>query len=70
MRRVRRHPRLHTSAVHHPHNRKGGKEQPGLNAHFDDEAGYIRQFGGVHVGIATQTPNGLGSCPSCAMPKA
>ena len=35
------------------------KEQPGLNAHFDDEADIIRQFGGVHVGIATQTPNGL-----------
>lgn len=34
-------------------------EQPGINAHFDDEADLIRQFGGVHVGIATQTPNGL-----------
>ncbi len=34
-------------------------EQPGLNAHFDDEAGIIKQFGGVHVGIATQTPSGL-----------
>lgn len=38
---------------------KAVKEQPGLNAHFDDEASLIRQFGGVHVGIATQTPNGL-----------
>lgn len=38
---------------------KAVKEQPGLNAHFDDEADMIRQFGGVHVGIATQTPNGL-----------
>jgi len=38
---------------------KAVKEQPGLNAHFDDEADIIRQFGGVHVGIATQTPNGL-----------
>ncbi|WP_273728453.1 dihydrolipoamide acetyltransferase family protein [Brucella gallinifaecis] len=38
---------------------KAVKEQPGLNAHFDDEADVIRQFGGVHVGIATQTPNGL-----------
>ncbi|NNU59416.1 dihydrolipoamide acetyltransferase family protein [Ochrobactrum soli] len=38
---------------------KAAKEQPGLNAHFDDEADIIRQFGGVHVGIATQTPNGL-----------
>lgn len=34
-------------------------EQPGLNAHFDDEAGIITQFGGVHVGIATQTASGL-----------
>ncbi|WP_407976982.1 dihydrolipoamide acetyltransferase family protein [Brucella pseudogrignonensis] len=38
---------------------KAVKEQPGLNAHFDDEADIIRQFGGVHVGIATQTPSGL-----------
>lgn len=38
---------------------KAVKEQPGLNAHFDDEADIIRQFGGVHMGIATQTPNGL-----------
>jgi len=35
------------------------KEQPQFNAHFDDEAGIIRQFGAVHVGIATQTDNGL-----------
>lgn len=35
------------------------REQPQLNAHFDDEAGILSQFGGVHVGIATQTPNGL-----------
>ena len=34
-------------------------EQPGINAHFDDEAGVIRQFGGVHIGIAAQTPAGL-----------
>jgi len=34
-------------------------EQPGLNAHFDDEAGVLTQFGGVHVGIATQTEGGL-----------
>ncbi len=38
---------------------KAVKEQPGLNAHFDDEADIIREYGGVHVGIATQTPNGL-----------
>lgn len=35
------------------------KEQPSLNAHYDDEAGVIHQFGGVHIGIATQTPSGL-----------
>lgn len=34
-------------------------EQPALNAHYDDDAGIVRQFGGVHVGIATQTPSGL-----------
>ncbi|MEZ5815648.1 MAG: dihydrolipoamide acetyltransferase family protein [Hyphomicrobiaceae bacterium] len=35
------------------------REQPQFNAHFDDEAGIIRQFGAVHVGIATQTESGL-----------
>lgn len=35
------------------------REQPGLNAHYDDEAGVIREFGGVHIGIATQTASGL-----------
>ena len=35
------------------------REQPELNAHFDDEAGIIKEFGGIHIGIATQTPNGL-----------
>ena len=34
-------------------------EQPELNALFDDEAGIIHQHGGVHIGIATQTPAGL-----------
>jgi 2-oxoisovalerate dehydrogenase E2 component (dihydrolipoyl transacylase) len=34
-------------------------EQPELNAHFDDEAGVVRQFGGVHIGVAAQTPAGL-----------
>ncbi len=33
--------------------------QPEMNAHFDDDAGMISQYGGVHIGIATQTPNGL-----------
>ncbi|WP_341958712.1 dihydrolipoamide acetyltransferase family protein [Pseudomonas sp. RC10] len=35
------------------------RDQPGLNAHYDDEANVIRQFAGVHIGIATQTPSGL-----------
>jgi 2-oxoisovalerate dehydrogenase E2 component (dihydrolipoyl transacylase) len=34
-------------------------EQPALNAHFDDEAGIIHQHGGVHIGVAAQTPTGL-----------
>lgn len=33
--------------------------QPVINAHYDDEAEIIRQYGGVHIGIATQTDNGL-----------
>jgi 2-oxoisovalerate dehydrogenase E2 component (dihydrolipoyl transacylase) len=32
---------------------------PGLNAHYDDQAGVVRRFGAVHLGIATQTPGGL-----------
>jgi len=35
------------------------REQPMLNAIYDDEAGAVSQYSGVHVGIATQTPNGL-----------
>ena len=34
-------------------------EQPRVNSTFDDEAGIIHQHGGVHIGIATQTPGGL-----------
>lgn len=34
-------------------------EQPQLNALYDDDAGIIRQYGGVHIGIAAQTANGL-----------
>lgn len=34
-------------------------DQPYLNALFDDEAGIIHQHGGVHIGIAAQTPSGL-----------
>ncbi len=32
---------------------------PLINAVFDDEAGVVRRYAGVHCGIATQTPNGL-----------
>jgi len=38
---------------------EAAREQPGLNARYDDEAGTIEQFGGVHIGVATQTDNGL-----------
>src|SRR5690606_7380154 len=34
-------------------------DQPDLNAHFDDEAGVLRRYGGVHIGMATQTAGGL-----------
>lgn len=32
---------------------------PQMNAHYDDEANLIRRYGGVHMGIATQTASGL-----------
>ncbi|HEX3364512.1 dihydrolipoamide acetyltransferase family protein [Phenylobacterium sp.] len=32
---------------------------PQINARFDDEAGVVHRYGGVHIGIATQTANGL-----------
>lgn len=35
------------------------KAFPKLNAHFDDDAGVVRQFGAAHIGMAVQTPNGL-----------
>uniref|UniRef100_UPI0026340973 dihydrolipoamide acetyltransferase family protein n=1 Tax=uncultured Paracoccus sp. TaxID=189685 RepID=UPI0026340973 len=35
------------------------REQPMLNAHYEADAGLIRRFGAVHIGIATQTPSGL-----------
>jgi 2-oxoisovalerate dehydrogenase E2 component (dihydrolipoyl transacylase) len=38
---------------------KAMKEQPGINALFDDEAGVIHRHGAVHIGIAAQTPAGL-----------
>jgi 2-oxoisovalerate dehydrogenase E2 component (dihydrolipoyl transacylase) len=34
-------------------------DQPNVNALFDDEAGIVHQYGGVHIGIAAQTPTGL-----------
>ncbi|RIK82936.1 MAG: branched-chain alpha-keto acid dehydrogenase subunit E2, partial [Hyphomicrobiales bacterium] len=34
-------------------------EQPQINALYDDEAGIVHRHGGVHVGIAAQTPGGL-----------
>jgi len=34
-------------------------EFPQVNAKLDDEAGIITRFGAVHLGIATDTPNGL-----------
>jgi 2-oxoisovalerate dehydrogenase E2 component (dihydrolipoyl transacylase) len=32
---------------------------PQINARFDDDAGILHSFDGVHIGIATQTPGGL-----------
>ena len=32
---------------------------PQINARFDDEAGVVHRHAGVHIGIATQTANGL-----------
>jgi len=32
---------------------------PQINARFDDEAGIVRRYAAVHVGIATQTASGL-----------
>lgn len=34
-------------------------ETPQVNSVFDDEAGIVHEFGGVHIGIATQTDTGL-----------
>jgi 2-oxoisovalerate dehydrogenase E2 component (dihydrolipoyl transacylase) len=38
---------------------KAVAEQPQLNATYDDEAGIVYRHGGVHIGIAAQTPAGL-----------
>jgi 2-oxoisovalerate dehydrogenase E2 component (dihydrolipoyl transacylase) len=35
------------------------KDQPQINATYDDEAGVLTQHNAVHLGIAAQTPNGL-----------
>lgn len=35
------------------------KDQPQINATYDDEAGVLTQHAPVHLGIAAQTPNGL-----------
>lgn len=35
------------------------KDQPNINATYDDEAGTLTQHAAVHLGIAAQTPNGL-----------
>ena len=38
---------------------KALKVHPKLSAHFEDDAGIVRQFGAAHIGMAVQTPNGL-----------
>ena len=38
---------------------KAVAEFPQINAHYDDENDIIQRFGAVHLGVATQTPNGL-----------
>jgi len=35
------------------------EDQPLLNSRFDDDAGIIQQYGGIHMGIAAQTDAGL-----------
>ncbi|WP_312138348.1 2-oxo acid dehydrogenase subunit E2 [Brevundimonas sp.] len=35
------------------------RDQPNINATYDDEAGILTQHAAVHLGIAAQTPNGL-----------
>ena len=37
----------------------GVRDFPQLNARFDDDAGVVTRFGAVHMGVATQTANGL-----------
>jgi 2-oxoisovalerate dehydrogenase E2 component (dihydrolipoyl transacylase) len=35
------------------------QDHPELNARYDDASDTLLRYGGVHIGIATQTPNGL-----------
>ena len=35
------------------------KSYPQMNAHYDPESNMLTQYGGVHIGIATQTERGL-----------
>lgn len=34
-------------------------DNPQLNARYDDEAGVIHRYAGIHIGVAAQTPAGL-----------
>ncbi|MBN9545255.1 MAG: 2-oxo acid dehydrogenase subunit E2 [Alphaproteobacteria bacterium] len=34
-------------------------EFPSINAHYDETAGVLKRHAAIHIGIATQTPNGL-----------
>jgi len=38
---------------------KGMEKFPECNSHYDPEHNLVRRFSGVHLGIASQTPNGL-----------
>lgn len=38
---------------------KALKVHPKLSAHYEDDAGILRQFGAAHIGMAVQTANGL-----------
>ncbi len=38
---------------------KGMEKFPDCNSHYDPEHSLVRRFSGVHLGIASQTPNGL-----------
>ena len=38
---------------------KAVAEFPQINAHYDDDNAIVTRFGAVHLGVATQTPNGL-----------